>query len=83
MGGEVLRAALGEDDGGALGGEVVLRAALGEDDGSALGGDVLRAVVGATTRRRSRGRGVAARSSRGGGAELGTAAARRIDGAEG
>ena len=67
---------LGEDDGGALGGEVVLRAALGEDDGGALGGDVLRAVVGATTRRRSRGRGAAARSSRGGGAELSVRAAR-------
>ena len=31
--GAVLRVALGEDDGGALGGEV-LRAALGEDDGA-------------------------------------------------
>ena len=54
----------------------VLRVALGEDDGGALGREVLRAVVGATTRRRSRGRGAAARSSRGGGAELSVGAAR-------
>ena len=67
-----------------------LRVALGEDDGGALGGDVLRAVVGATTRRRSRGLGGGAELSGRrcgalgrGGVELGTTAARRIDDAEG
>ena len=47
----------------------------GARGGGPLGGEVLRAALGATTRRRSRGRGAVARSSRGGGAELSVGAA--------